>query len=98
MTQAPLTVTASSGSMTYGGTPPGVIPAYAGFVNGDTPSSLTTAGHLFDHGNELEPSLAPDVPDDLHGCVGSQLRRLVRRRERSRSTRPPSPSPPRAAP
>ncbi|HMD95960.1 MAG TPA: MBG domain-containing protein [Terriglobia bacterium] len=37
-----LTITASSGSMTYGGTPPSVTPSYSGFVNGDTPASLTT--------------------------------------------------------
>ena len=28
--------------MTYGGSTPTIIPAYAGFVNGDTPASLTT--------------------------------------------------------
>ena len=63
--------------MTYGGTPPGVTPAYSGFVNGDTASSLTTQADLLDHGDELEPGLAPDVPDHLHGRVESQLRRLV---------------------
>ena len=40
---APLTVTASSGSMTYGGTTPTITPEYSGFENGDTPSSLTAA-------------------------------------------------------
>jgi hypothetical protein len=39
---APLTVTASSGSMSYGSTPPTVTPTYSGFVNSETPSSLTT--------------------------------------------------------
>jgi hypothetical protein len=38
-----LTITASSGSMTYGGTVPTITPSYSGFVNGDTPASLTTA-------------------------------------------------------
>jgi hypothetical protein len=38
----PLTITASSGSMTYGGTVPTITPSYSGFVNGDTPASLTT--------------------------------------------------------
>jgi hypothetical protein len=38
--QATLTITASSGSMTYGGAVPTITPNYAGFVNGDTPSSL----------------------------------------------------------
>ena len=40
--RAPLTITASSGSMTYGGAPPIITPGYSGFVNGDSPSSLTT--------------------------------------------------------
>jgi hypothetical protein len=39
---APLTVTASSPSMTYGSTVPTISPSYTGFVNGDSPSSLTT--------------------------------------------------------
>jgi len=36
-----LTVTASAGTMTYGGTPPTVTALYSGFVNGDTSSVLT---------------------------------------------------------
>ncbi len=39
----PLSITASSGTMTYGGTPPTVTPSYSGFVNGDTAASLTAA-------------------------------------------------------
>ena len=39
---APLTTTASSGSMTYGGTVPTITASYSGFVNGDSASSLTT--------------------------------------------------------
>ena len=41
--KAPLAITASNGSMAYGGTPPTITPAYSGFVNGDSSSSLTTA-------------------------------------------------------
>jgi hypothetical protein len=37
-----LTITASSPSMTYGGAVPAITPSYMGFVNGDTPGSLTT--------------------------------------------------------
>ena len=40
---APLTVTASSSSFTYGGMAPVITASYAGFVNGDSASSLTTA-------------------------------------------------------
>jgi uncharacterized repeat protein (TIGR01451 family) len=43
VTPAPLMITASSGAMTYGGTPPVITPAYSGFVNGDGPSSLSSA-------------------------------------------------------
>ena len=39
---APLTITASGGSMTYGATPPVITPAYSGFVGGDGPASLST--------------------------------------------------------
>ena len=40
---APLVVTASSGSMTYGGGPPTITASYSGFVNGDDATDLTTA-------------------------------------------------------
>jgi hypothetical protein len=39
---APLTITASSGSMTYGGTPPSITPSYSGFVNKETPAVLNS--------------------------------------------------------
>jgi hypothetical protein len=37
-----LTITASSTSMSYGGTVPAITPAYSGFLGGDTAASLTT--------------------------------------------------------
>jgi hypothetical protein len=37
-----LSVTASNGSMTYGGAVPSISASYSGFVNGDTSGSLTT--------------------------------------------------------
>jgi hypothetical protein len=40
--QAQLTITASSGTMTYGGTVPTITAGYSGFVNGETPLNLTT--------------------------------------------------------
>jgi len=43
ITPAPLTITASAGTMSYGGTPPTITPSYSGFVNGDSAASLTTA-------------------------------------------------------
>lgn len=39
---APLAVTASSPSMTYGGTVPTITPSYMGFVNGDTAANLVS--------------------------------------------------------
>ena len=42
VTPVPLTITASSTSMTYGAPKPTITPAYSGFVNGDSSSSLTT--------------------------------------------------------
>ncbi len=42
VTQAPLTITASSATMNYGGTVPTITPSYGGFVNGQGASSLTT--------------------------------------------------------
>jgi len=39
---APLTITASSATVVYGSALPPVTPIYSGFVNGDTPASLTT--------------------------------------------------------
>ncbi len=38
----PLTITASTATMNYGGTVPTITASYGGFVNGDTPASLTT--------------------------------------------------------
>jgi FtsP/CotA-like multicopper oxidase with cupredoxin domain len=40
---APLTITASSGTMAYGGAVPTITPSYLGFVNGETAAVLTTA-------------------------------------------------------
>jgi hypothetical protein len=42
VTPAPLTITASSATVTYGATPPKITPSYSSFANGDTASSLTT--------------------------------------------------------
>jgi len=39
---ATLTITASSGSSTYGSSPPAITAGYSGFVNGDTSAALST--------------------------------------------------------
>ena len=46
VTPAPLTITANNPSKLYGATLPSLTASYAGFVNGDTPASLTTAPTL----------------------------------------------------
>ena len=64
VTQAPLTVTASNGTMTYGGTPPAVTPSYGGFVNGADVVVAHDEAHLFDdrHGLERRRWLARTPP------------------------------------
>jgi len=42
VSQAALSITASSPAMTYGGTVPDITASYSGFVNGDGPGSFTT--------------------------------------------------------
>ncbi|MGA2256202.1 MAG: MBG domain-containing protein, partial [Thermoguttaceae bacterium] len=42
VTPASLTITADNQTMVYGGTVPTLTASYSGFVNGDTPASLTT--------------------------------------------------------
>ena len=71
VTKAPLTVTASSASMTYGGTPPAVIPAYAGFVNGDNPSSLTMQATCSTTATSSSPASPPTYPTTCTGASGS---------------------------
>jgi hypothetical protein len=48
LTVAPvaLTIAANDKTMTYGGTLPALTASYSGFVNGDTPASLTTPPSL----------------------------------------------------
>ncbi len=41
ITKAPLTITASSPTITYGDAVPAISPSFSGFVNGDTASSLS---------------------------------------------------------
>ena len=61
---APLSITASSGSMTYGGTAADrhARPTAASST-ATSPASLTTTPELLDHGDQLEPGLArPPIP------------------------------------
>ncbi|MGA9076777.1 MAG: MBG domain-containing protein [Acidimicrobiales bacterium] len=62
-----LTITASSGSMTYGGTVPAITPSYSGFVNGDTATSLTTAPTCSTTATNSSP--AGPYPSSCSGAV-----------------------------
>ena len=70
VTKASLTVTASSGSMTYGGTPPVVTAAYTGFVNGDGVSSLTTLATCSTTATTTSPASPPAYPATCTGASG----------------------------
>ena len=73
---APLTTTASNGTMTYGGTPPAITPAYSGFVNGDGPGSLIHPARVLDHRNSGQP--ARQLPQHLRRRRRPQLRDQLR--------------------
>ena len=62
----PLTITASSATMVYGGTVPAVTPGYSGFVGSDGPSSLTTAPQC-----GTEATATSDVGNYASTCAGA---------------------------
>jgi len=64
-----LVITASSASMTYGGTVPTITPSYSGFVNGDTSASLTTPPTCTT--TATSQSLAGSYPSSCTGAVDS---------------------------
>jgi outer membrane protein OmpA-like peptidoglycan-associated protein len=66
VTPAPLTITASSPAMTFGGTVPTITPSYAGFVNGDNTAVLTTAPTC-----STDATSGSDVGDYLSYCDGA---------------------------
>ena len=61
VTPAPLTITASSNSMPYGGTPPTITPGYSGFVNGRLRPLADDAADVLDHSDQLEPGAGHSV-------------------------------------
>ena len=68
---APLTITASSATMRYGGTPPVIIPNYSGFMNGDTPLSLTAQPTCSTTATSASPPSPPTYPSSCSGAAGS---------------------------
>ena len=82
---AALVISASSGSMTYGGSVPTITPSYAGFVNGDGVSSLTTPPTVLDHGHVVEPGR--QLPEHVLGGGRPQLHHQLRGRVGQRRPR-----------
>ena len=78
--RAPLTITASSGSMTYGGAPPIITPGYSGFVNSDSPSSLTTPPTCTPTAVSSSPVSGSPYASSCQRRSGPQLLHQLRRR------------------
>ncbi len=68
---AALTVTASSGSMNYGGSVPTITASYSGFVNGDTSSALTTPPICSTTATGSSPVSPPTYLTSCSGAVDS---------------------------
>ena len=68
---APLTITASSGSMTYGGTPPAIVANYSGFKNGDSASSLSVPPTCGTTATSSDPPSPPTYPSSCSGAADS---------------------------
>ena len=66
---APLTITASSGSMTYGGSVPTITPLYSGFMNGDNASSLTTQPTCSTTATSSSPASGSTYPSSCSGAA-----------------------------
>ncbi len=63
---APLSIAASSASMTYGATPAAVTPSYSGFVNGDTRGIALGGAIVFHRGHVIKSGRF--LCEQLHGC------------------------------
>ena len=67
--KASLTITASSTSMTYGGTPPAVSPGYSAFAGTDTVNSLTTAPTCVTSASNTTPAGTDTGANTCSGAV-----------------------------
>ena len=65
---ATLTITASNGSMTYGGSVPTITALYSGFKNGDSALSLSTPPSCSTTATASSPVLATDLPVVVQRC------------------------------
>ena len=68
---APLTITASSPTMTYGGAVPNVTPIYSGFKNNDGASSLTAPPTCSTTATSSSPPSPPTYPSSCSGAADS---------------------------
>ena len=72
---AALTITASNGSMVYGGTPPTItVAGYAGFVNGDSASSLSTKPTCSTKATSSSSVAGSPYPSSCSGAVDSNYK------------------------
>jgi len=67
VSRVPLTITASSPTSTYG-SPPTITPLYAGFVNGDTASSLSVQPTCSSTVTSSSPPSPPTYPSSCSGA------------------------------
>ena len=68
---APLTIVASSGSVTYGSAVPAIGVGYSGFVNNENPSVLSTPPSCGTAYTPTSPSSAPPYPSYTTTCMGA---------------------------
>ncbi len=69
VTPAPLTITASNMSKVYGAALPALSATYSGFVNGETPASLTTPPKFTTDATASSPVVAGGYPITATGAV-----------------------------
>ena len=89
VTPAALTITANNQSKVYGAALPTLTASYSGFVNGDTSASLTTLPTLTTTATASSHVSGNPYTITASGAVGLRLLDHVRRRDASRSPRPP---------
>jgi hypothetical protein len=71
ITTAPLNITASSGSFTYGGTVPTITASYSGFVNSESATNLTTQPTCSTTATSSSPASPPTYASTCTGAVDS---------------------------
>ena len=79
ITPAPLSITASSGSMTYGGAVSAITPSISGLQNGDNPSVLGAGTGLWHDCDQLEQR--GELRQHVLWGSGRQLRHQLRQRQ-----------------